>query len=339
MRFRILLPLALGPIAFAQQPGSTRIGKIEFYGTHGIDAAAVRRALPIHEGDSMPAFDEPSLNRFGTGIKQAVEKVTGHPPTNVNPNCCDEHGDWIIYIGLPGVSGEAIHYNAVPAGAEKLPAPLVASYHQVMDALLPAIQRGAGGEDQSKGYALSVDQGVREKQLEFRKLAIADESQVYAVLEKSASDEQRAIAAHAVGYLDASNRQIEALLRATHDHSAEARNNAVRALGVIANSGRKVPATPFIELLKSGVWTDRNKGLFVLDPLTRTRDPQMLEAIRRSALDDLIEMARWRYAGHSESARLILGRIAKIDEAQLKKMIDAGKVEEIIAAAQGHPVK
>ena len=327
--------LALGIfLVQAQQPGSTRIGKIEFYGTHGIDVAAVKKNLVIHEGEQMPAFDQPSLQKFADGIKQAVEKATGgRPPTNVNPNCCDEKGDWIIYIGLPGgASGESIHYNLAPIGNETLPVEMLKVDRQLLDASMQAVQKGAGAEDDSKGYALSVDSNLKARQLELRRLALASEKQVYAVLEKSSKADQRATAARAAGYLDATPHQLEALLHASHDPDPDTRNNAVRALGVIAASGRKVPPAPFIELLRSGVWTDRNKGLFVLLPITAARDPQTLEAIRRGALEELIEMARWRTPGHNYPARVILGRIARIDEAKLHKMIEAGQVTEITAA-------
>jgi hypothetical protein len=341
MRLRSLFLFALSSVICAQQPGSTRIGKIEFYGSHGIDTAAIRKNLLFHEGDQMPAFDQPGLQAFADGIKQAVEKVTGgRPPTNVNPNCCDERGDWIIYIGLPGPTGEAIHYNASPTGNQMLPVAITNVDRQLLDANMQAVQKGSSGEDESKGYALSVDPALRARQLELRRLALASEKQVYEVLEKSAKADQRATAARAVGYLDPSQRQLEALLHASHDADPDTRNNAVRALGVMAAAGRKVPPMPFVELLRSGVWTDRNKGLFVLAPLTASRDRELLELLRTKAFDELIEMAWWRNPGQNYAPRVILGRIANIEESQLQKMISAGQVDKIIAAAQaGRPLK
>ena len=42
--------------------------------------------------------------------------------------------------------------------------------------------------------------------------------------------------------------------------------------------------------------------------------------VNRRASDSLIEMARWREFGHAQSARLILGRIAGIDEERLQRL-------------------
>ena len=65
---------------------------------------------------------------------------------------------------------------------------------------------------------------------------------------------------------------------------------------------------------------DRNKGCYLLSTLTLRRDPKLLRLIRRRASDSLVEMARWRDYGHAQTSRLILGRIAGIEEKQLQKL-------------------
>jgi hypothetical protein len=67
--------------------------------------------------------------------------------------------------------------------------------------------------------------------------------------------------------------------------------------------------------------------------LTAQRNPALLSLLRRRALDALIEMARWRSAGHAQNARIILGRVAGIEETRLWKLASEDKVEEIIQAA------
>jgi hypothetical protein len=122
---------------------------------------------------------------------------------------------------------------------------------------------------------------------------------------------------------------------------AEMRNNSVRALGVLASSSERVsawiPAEDFARMLNSGVWTDRNKAGLLLDVLSRRRDRRLLRVLRSQALESLVEMARWRDAGHASYARMILGRIAGIEEVRLQQLADSGKVEEIINAVKAKP--
>jgi hypothetical protein len=46
-----------------------------------------------------------------------------------------------------------------------------------------------------------------------------------------------------------------------------------------------------------------------LEQLSEKRDPRLLAQLRRQALAPLMEMARWKSAGHAEPARKILGRL------------------------------
>ena len=114
------------------------------------------------------------------------------------------------------------------------------------------------------------------------------------------------------------------------------RNNAIRALVVLARSSSEasasIPAECFVGLLNSGLWTDRNKSAELLSVLTARRDPTLLTCLHEQALTSLIEMARWSFAGHAQSARLMLGRIAGIDEKVLIGMVERKEVEPIINA-------
>jgi hypothetical protein len=66
--------------------------------------------------------------------------------------------------------------------------------------------------------------------------------------------------------------------------------------------------------------------------LTKSHDPKVLALLRAEALDALIEMARWRSDGHAEAARLLLGRIAGIEEDRLNKLVVAGQLDAILDA-------
>ena len=317
----------LASTAFGQDKPKL-IGEIEFFGYAGSDLQKIRAALPIHEQDAF------SLEAFAEKAEQtraAIKKVTGQAPTDVAPVCCDDGGNWIIYIGL---AGKPARYNPPPKAATRLPGNALDLYDRFIKALMEGMQKGETTEEHSQGYALATYPPLREAQLAMRAYAVAHEAIVREVLKTAADDKQRIAAAELLGYAPQSRAQIAALVYANQDSNELVRNNAIRALVVLANSNPKVaseiPAAGFIELLLSGTWTDLNKASNVLSVLTRNRNARLLAAFgRREVLARLIEMARWR-PGHAEPARFILGRLAGIDEPRLQALVNAGKVEAII---------
>jgi hypothetical protein len=336
MKLRALLAALLISVAAFSQDRPQHIGVIDFYGYAGLDLEKIRAAIPVHEGDDFSA----SPDAIATLIErtgEAVKSATGRPPMGVAPVCCDSHGDWMLYVGLPGNSVKNLQYNPEPKGTERLPSDIVSLYRLTMDSLMEAVQKGAG-EDDSKGYALSADPHLRSKQLAMREYAVKNEPLIRSVLRSSGDPEQRIVAAFALGYTKQSNEQIAALVEAAHDSNDTVRNNAVRALAVLGTSDAKIagriPAEEFIEMLSSGSWSDRNKGGYLLDVLTQSRNPQLLNLLRSRALTPLLEMARWRNPGHSYSALILLGRIAGIDEARLKQLIQNGQADSIINAVR-----
>jgi hypothetical protein len=287
---------------------SEHIGDIEFYGYKGIDVAALRKTLPVHEGD--PYSD--STKKL---VADAVLKAIGKPPTEVAAICCDEQQNMLLFIGIPGGSYRKFAYNDAPKGNARLSAAMLELSSRIDHALEAAVRKGGEGtqEDDSQGYALIQDPATRALQLQERAYALAHEGEILRALESS-DVEQRRVASDALGYAQQSHRQILALVRAARDPDDDVRNNATRALGVLARSNpkiaRQIPPDPFIAMLNSGIWTDRNKGAFVLAALTADRDQAVLTKLRVEALDALIEMAKWRRAAHAYNARVLLGRVA-----------------------------
>jgi hypothetical protein len=328
--YLLLMIILLGASAFGQdQP--KRIGQVEFFGYSGIDLNKVKPALPFNEGDE-PGIE--SVEEKRRQAREAVERVTGHSPTDIAVVCCDQ-GNLSIYVGL---RGKPIRYNPRPKGTARLPGSAIKLYDRFTNANAEAIQKGAAAEDWSKGYALSEDPTLRSAQLEMRAYAVGHEALLRAVLETSSDDQQRTVAAELLGYARRSKSQIAALASASRDNNSLVRNNATCALMVLAESDPKVateiPARGFVELLLSGIWTDLNKASSLLSYMTRSRDPEILARLRRGeVLDRLIEIARWR-TGRAEAARYILGRIAGIDEERLVQLVTAGKVEEILNGLQ-----
>ncbi len=88
-------------------------------------------------------------------------------------------------------------------------------------------------------------------------------------------------------------------------------------------------------MLNSDLWTDRNKAGFLLYELSRTRNPKLLGELRAQALDSLAEMARWKSSSHAFTFRILLGRIAGIEEDRLQQLVAAGEVDQIIKALSG----
>lgn len=278
-----------------------RIAAIEFFGSKGIDVEAVRRALPFHEGDPHP-------KHFKQQAIDAVQRVTGHPPTDVSAICCISDGDGVIFIGLPGASTHPFRYDAAPGGDAPPARDLVRLAEAKDKAWSDAVRRGASEEDGSPGYSLLKEPRARAAQLALRDYARRHEEEIIRTLETDRRAGNRALAADALGYGTRTPRQLAALVHAARDPDDSVRNDATRALWEIlrAEPSAGVPAAPFIEMVQSGIWTDRNKASLVLEQLAK--DPPVREQARREAGDALAEMAAWREEGWALSARSILGR-------------------------------
>lgn len=362
--------IAVVPIISAQTTQSSqsiKIGEIEFFGVgdsnrleretskaqsgkrkarHSSkefsreDLEQLRRALPVKEGDEF---------RFDSGeatlaqMKQVVRQTTGRDATDINFVCCDDRGAAMIFIGLPGPAYRPFKYNPVltsslnprmnPRANPELPAQIVELVERVGDLASEAAQKDAR-EDRSQGYALSLYPPFREVQLKIRAYALDHAGLLHRVLFMSSDAKQRRAAAYALGYAPQTDAQLASLAWASRDRSGAVLNDATRALAVLAQSdsraAARIPTGHFVAMLRSGSWSDRNKAAMLLAVLTVKRKPTLLNALRKNALPALIEMARWRNTGHAFEARMILGRVAGIEETQLQKLASEGRVEEIV---------
>jgi HEAT repeat protein len=158
------------------------------------------------------------------------------------------------------------------------------------------------------------------------------------VLHNSADANQRELAAEVIGYGAEKQAVVPDLVEAMRDPDAGVRNNAMRALWVIARYAQqhpeqqiKVPGQPFIDMLNSIEWTDRNKSSLALAELTQTRDPILLDELRKQALPSLIEMARWKAPGHAQPAFFILGRLDGLTDKEIGNDWDHDR-EAVISA-------
>jgi hypothetical protein len=159
-------------------------------------------------------------------------------------------------------------------------------------------------------------------------------------LHNSADADHRALAAEILGYSLNKQQVVEDLVEATRDPADEVRNNAMRALAVMAtyaihspDVGLLIPAEPFVARLNSITWTDRNKASFALSTLTETGDARLLDVLCKLALPALVEMARWKSSGHARDPFEVLGHIAHLPDEEITSAWDQGKREDVIAKA------
>lgn len=177
-------------------------------------------------------------------------------------------------------------------------------------------------------------------QLRFPALAEKYLTNLRDVLRNSSDGGDRALAAQLLGYAKDKRSVIPDLLDAMRDPSDGVRNNAIRALMVFAKyspspPGQKVriPPQPFVEMLNSCIWTDRNKSAAALSELTKARDPAILTELRFDALPSLVEMARWKSLAHATFSLWILGRLAGLTDDAIQENLHRGDRERVIGAA------
>jgi hypothetical protein len=331
----LVWPVPPSSVAASKANEKWAIANIDFFGYGHFDVVKLRSVLPIQVGESIEQSEWRTLR---SRIEEAIRSETGKPPTDVALVCCTEQGGSMIYIGVAGTSSVAVQHKPAPKGERRLPAAALKLSQETDDAMSKAVLAGRAQEDHSNGYALSKDPAVRAKQLQIREFALGNEDLLRTVLSSSSDAEHRAIAAEFLGYVNVSARQIADLAKAGSDPDPGVRNNAVRALGVIASSSQQrasmISPKPFIALLKSDQWVDRNKGGWLMINLTESRDPKLLEQLRTEVMEALVEMARW-HSDHASFARRLLGRIAGIEEGRLDTLvIHDDQAEAIIAAAQ-----
>jgi hypothetical protein len=316
--------------AIAQLPP---IGSIDFYGARKTTPAQMREALGVSVGDTVAA-----LTLFAVSARLA--DLPGVVSAAVDPVCC-EGGKTMLYVGIIEEDAPAFTPRVPPGGASLLGADILRVGQAFDAAHQRAIMRGIMSEDISEGHSVASDSTVRMIQRRFVAIAASNLDSLRTVLRTSANPDHRALAAQIMGY--AANKQsvVDDLVYAMRDPASEVRNNATRALALIAGLaqrraelGIRVPFEPFIDLLNSLAWTDRNKASLALMQLTESRDPAMLAALKARAFDSIVDIAQWTNPGHAVPGVFMLARIAGISDADAFAMYERGEKEKIIEAAR-----
>lgn len=320
-----LLVLLLGSLNGQDLPP---IGIIDFYGLRTVSESQARQALQIKEGDSVPASREEAQRR--------LEALPNVQQASLNAACC-EAGKSILYVGIAENGSPTLRFRSAPKGAIRLPETIKQAGEAFSDALAEGVQKGDAADDYSQGHSLISYPKARAIQEQFITFAARNLNLLRAVLHEAADAQHRALAAEIIAYASNKRDVVKDLVFGSSDPDGEVRNNSMRALAVIAVFAQrsaqrriKVPIMPFVEMLNSIVWSDRNKSAFALFQLTEKRDPEILSSLRAHALQSLIEMARWKSQGHAYRPFVLLGRTGNFSEAEIEKAWLSGNRETLI---------
>ena len=320
-------------VALPAAAQSTRIGLIDIYGSSNVGRDAVRQAVGLSLGDSVPRSFEGALAR--------LRAMAGVADAEVSAVCC-ANGKTIIFIGLLERGAPALEVRSDPTGTVTLPDEIIAADAAFTAALREAVERGQATEDHSAGHAMMEYAPARAVQQRFVELAGEHEAELRAVLRESRFPMQRALAATVLAYLPDKSKAAQVLAQALTDPSSAVRNDAARALWIISEFAKdspairsQIPIDPLVAMLASLTWTDRNKASLALMALTAGRDSALLATLQARVLPELMEMALWQSSAHALAPLLILGRIGGVPDEEILAAWAEERREEIVRKGLG----
>jgi hypothetical protein len=328
----LLAAFALLQLSFLVVAQTPPIGTIDLFGLRSVTVQQVRAALHAKEGDAPP-----SSKQMVDEIVARLNAIPKVEEATVDFLCCGESGKTILYVGIREKGTPALKFRNAPNGNARLPAETVKLGSDFYEALEKAVLKGEAAEDDSAGHSVLNNAEARAVQEQFIGIAAANGEVLRKVIRESSDVQHRALAVQIIAYSPDKRKIVNDLVYALKDADSTVRNNAMRALWVLAlyaqkNTAKKidVPVEPFVDLLNSVVWTDRNKSSLALFALTGGRDPKLLKTLRKKALPSLLEMARWKSQGHAFAPLIILGRIAGIPDGEIFEAMQSGKKDKII---------
>jgi hypothetical protein len=297
--------------------------------------SVVRHTLGLAPGAAVPD----SVTR--AAIRRRLLMIPEVRDAELTVICCDQGGGTMLYVGVAESGARAVAFRAAPTGSVRLPHEIIARASVFQVRLVEAARAGRTTEADSGGHEFFTDSALNSIQHEYLALAAMHVARLRRVLMESASAYDRELAAEVLNYVPDVRSVVPDLAAALGDPAAGVRNAAMRALGVIAAYAREVPAMgirvppePFIDLLSSIHWTDRNKAAAALWQLTARRDQALMAQLRARAIAALVDMARWTDLSHAASALVLLGRIEGRRDEDIFAAIQRGDRREIIDEAQ-----
>jgi len=330
---------AAGPGNSLTDPGAVRpIGIIDFYGLRRLTAEQLRNALTFKVGDLI-TFGDVS---FFEASKQRLMMVSGVARASIEMVCCAD-GRPVVFVGIEEKNAPVMQFRPAPTGSSRLPPEVLRAGTEFNQLVMNSVFSGHAEEDDSEGHLLLLDAAARPTDDRLIVIANNDLSLLRKVLHDSADSEHRALAAQLLGYTKDMQSVVPDLVYAMSDSSDLVRNNAMRALVVFTMATKvkppRVPYQPFVVLLNSPVWTDRNKSSEALMQLVGTHDPSLLTMLREQALPSLVEMARWGDRDHAGAAFWILGIVAGLDDKVIIDDWNKDNRDRVIERALGKGVR
>ena len=291
------------------------IGVIDFYGLSSITEDQVRAALPFSEG-----FVFSDGEAFPEGEAElATAEALGVSRVELSLTCCYEPYKLVAYIGIEEEQTSALQYRDKPVGDMELPSEIHETARRLEAAIVAAVRSGDAEEDRSQGHSLMMNPEARALQQKYIEYAQKYRDTLIEVLQGSARD--RALAATVLAYSEDKKSIVPYLEAAVLDPDEDVRNDAARALALIANYANenpeldiKIDAAVFVDMINSVSFSDRNKAAAVLFSLTEKRNPNALELIKAKAIPSLIEMCRFTWEGHAWVPCKILERVVGLPD-------------------------
>ena len=308
----IIIIFIIKTTSLSGQP--SQVGIIDFYGVVS-KQNDLKKCLPFSENDTLIFFTETAFPIAKKKIIDCLLTQDNIKQADISFICCHDKDKWIVFVGADTIPAKA--FKSTKQADIKLPLEMKSTYDSLMDQIMIAVENGQASENDSNGHALMDYLPARDLQEKFIIYANKNLNLLKDVLKNSNDHEQRAAAASIIAYYQDKDAIIDDLLHAVSDADEIVRNNAMRAIGIIADYSNqqpqlkiKIPVDPFINMMNSISWTDRNKSSFVLLALTTNRDIKVLDQLKRKALQPIVDMANWKSEGHFMPGYLMLGRIA-----------------------------
>jgi hypothetical protein len=319
--------------AWSQSP---QVGIIDFYGARSIKTD-IRSCLPFHENDTIKfLLTYPDTSGYAKLKQTVIACLLASPEikqARLEWVCCVD-GKWMAFVG---VSAKPLTVrNNLKTKDIQLPSVIKQTYDSMELLLLPAIQNGEGGEDDSQGHALFTNTRLRKLTERFVPYSEKNLFLLRDVLKYSRYSHDRIVASWAIAYYHDKSAIVNDLSEAAGDDNDDVRNNAIRGLGIIidylerkSNLNMSISPEPFIALMSSISWSDRNKSILVLLALSKNHDPKLLLKLKNEALEPLVDMASWKSEGHAMGGYVLLGRIAGWSEQEIIESFKKNRADMI----------
>jgi hypothetical protein len=336
---KYLCAVFLAGACFAAAPVdlTPRVGAIEVYGARKVPVSKIEKALGVKTGDILPSREqaEDRINKVGNILVSRVEAA-----------CCSGGHGVILYVGVEERDAPRMEFHPVPTGNLFLADSVIENYRRLLDEVESSMRAQNADEDLTNGYSLMADPECRSIQNSFLKAVALDFPNISEVVRQSSNPEQRAAAAYLLQYAPRTPHNIPVMINgiqwALQDDDDIVRDSAMTSLRAVLVGAKLHPeqeihfeATWLVELMNSVVWSDRFHASQALVNLTDDKNQAALDLLRSRALRSVIEMARWHDLKHALPAFILAGRLAGMDDTQIKQAWVNEDRESVLQAALG----